>query len=180
MKAVAVAVVVVVVVIMVVLFGMTVVALSFSAVLHRCMGTDGQIHTEGESFKSSDGCNTCTCTEHGVTCTEMACSPSGVFMRVCMCVCVCVCLRVCVCLYVCVCMCMCVCVCVCVRVHACVPACLVRMYVRTRVLGSMRACARARLCVCVCVCVYMFACVRACVRARAVLVLNLESYNFFT
>src|SRR3989338_8962006 len=28
----------------------------------------------GESFPSSDGCNTCTCTEIGIACTERACA----------------------------------------------------------------------------------------------------------
>jgi hypothetical protein len=35
---------------------------------------DGHRHRLGESFPSSDGCNTCTCTSRGVICTERACA----------------------------------------------------------------------------------------------------------
>lgn len=31
----------------------------------------------GEGFPSPDGCNTCTCTQHGVACTERACAPQS-------------------------------------------------------------------------------------------------------
>ncbi len=34
-------------------------------------------HKIGESFKSPDGCNTCTCTEHGAACTKMYCVPQS-------------------------------------------------------------------------------------------------------
>jgi hypothetical protein len=30
-------------------------------------------HELGESWPAEDGCNTCTCTEEGVACTELAC-----------------------------------------------------------------------------------------------------------
>lgn len=32
-------------------------------------------HAVGDSFPSTDGCNTCTCTQSGIACTKMACSP---------------------------------------------------------------------------------------------------------
>ncbi|MBK8258989.1 MAG: hypothetical protein IPK82_40810 [Polyangiaceae bacterium] len=35
---------------------------------------DGENHNFGEEFPSTDGCNTCTCTEYGVACTDMACT----------------------------------------------------------------------------------------------------------
>jgi hypothetical protein len=31
----------------------------------------------GDTFKSLDGCNSCTCTAQGITCTELACAPGG-------------------------------------------------------------------------------------------------------
>ncbi len=31
----------------------------------------------GASFKSSDGCNSCTCTSNGIACTELACAAGG-------------------------------------------------------------------------------------------------------
>lgn len=34
---------------------------------------DGVSYEVGDSFPSNDGCNTCSCTEQGVACTEMAC-----------------------------------------------------------------------------------------------------------
>jgi hypothetical protein len=34
---------------------------------------DGNVYQDGESFKASDGCNTCFCEEGEVGCTEMAC-----------------------------------------------------------------------------------------------------------
>ncbi|MFH0817433.1 MAG: hypothetical protein V1909_02250 [Candidatus Micrarchaeota archaeon] len=33
-------------------------------------------HSLGDRWKSSDGCNTCSCTKSGAACTEMACLPS--------------------------------------------------------------------------------------------------------
>ncbi|PKN39530.1 MAG: hypothetical protein CVU63_15530 [Deltaproteobacteria bacterium HGW-Deltaproteobacteria-20] len=36
---------------------------------------DGKHYAPGESFPSSDGCNTCTCGEAGVGCTKRACAP---------------------------------------------------------------------------------------------------------
>lgn len=36
---------------------------------------EGEWKRVGESFPSSDGCNTCTCTERGVVCTKRACVP---------------------------------------------------------------------------------------------------------
>lgn len=41
---------------------------ALSTDLSQCEG-----HVLGETYKSSDGCNTCTCTEHGGACTKMAC-----------------------------------------------------------------------------------------------------------
>lgn len=38
---------------------------------------DGTRYDEGASFPSSDGCNTCSCEDGGVACTEMACDPGG-------------------------------------------------------------------------------------------------------
>ncbi|XP_046350700.2 uncharacterized protein LOC124131459 [Haliotis rufescens] len=35
---------------------------------------NGQIYHTGEGFKSTDGCNTCGCTNGFVFCTEMACA----------------------------------------------------------------------------------------------------------
>jgi len=41
---------------------------------------DGVTHQVGDSFRSSDGCNMCTCEEGGgVACTEMACDTSCVW-----------------------------------------------------------------------------------------------------
>ena len=37
---------------------------------------DGKTHAVGESFPSTDGCNTCSCTETGVACTQRACAPA--------------------------------------------------------------------------------------------------------
>lgn len=37
---------------------------------------DGAIYGEGQSFPSTDGCNTCYCMAAGVACTKMACAPS--------------------------------------------------------------------------------------------------------
>jgi hypothetical protein len=31
----------------------------------------------GDTFKSLDGCNDCSCTENGIACTERACAPGG-------------------------------------------------------------------------------------------------------
>lgn len=31
------------------------------------------VYNVGDSFNSTDGCNTCHCTSHGVSCTEMFC-----------------------------------------------------------------------------------------------------------
>lgn len=44
---------------------------------------NGWAYSDGESFQSSDGCNTCSCSNGQVACTEMACdtttdSSSGV------------------------------------------------------------------------------------------------------
>lgn len=36
---------------------------------------DGVSYEVGDSFPANDGCNTCSCTEDGVACTEMACEP---------------------------------------------------------------------------------------------------------
>ncbi|XP_064613977.1 kielin/chordin-like protein [Liolophura sinensis] len=37
---------------------------------------NGNIYKPGDSFNSTDGCNTCSCSENGqVACTEMACLP---------------------------------------------------------------------------------------------------------
>ncbi|EYF03285.1 hypothetical protein [Chondromyces apiculatus] len=36
---------------------------------------EGQGYNVGDSFPSDDGCNTCTCTESGIACTEAACAP---------------------------------------------------------------------------------------------------------
>lgn len=36
---------------------------------------DGKTYALGEQFASSDGCNSCTCSEAGVACTERACLP---------------------------------------------------------------------------------------------------------
>ncbi|KAK7099771.1 U-reduvitoxin-Pr21-like [Littorina saxatilis] len=54
----------------------------------RCMGSDGRIHSSGDSFKSADGCNTCGCRDGFIMCTERAClngcldSTSGTFHQV--------------------------------------------------------------------------------------------------
>lgn len=37
---------------------------------------DGRTLALGEQVPSTDGCNTCTCTEHGVMCTELFCPPA--------------------------------------------------------------------------------------------------------
>jgi hypothetical protein len=44
---------------------------------HDRAGCDygGAQHAVGARFPDADGCNTCTCTEDGVACTEMACAP---------------------------------------------------------------------------------------------------------
>jgi hypothetical protein len=34
---------------------------------------DGKVYEEGDSFKSTDGCNTCGCNNKEVVCTLMAC-----------------------------------------------------------------------------------------------------------
>jgi hypothetical protein len=34
---------------------------------------EGKIYNEGEGFKASDGCNSCSCTNGRVACTLMAC-----------------------------------------------------------------------------------------------------------
>lgn len=34
---------------------------------------NGWAYTDGESFSASDGCNTCTCSNGDIVCTEMAC-----------------------------------------------------------------------------------------------------------
>lgn len=34
---------------------------------------EGEIYNVGEGFTATDGCNTCTCTEEGISCTAMAC-----------------------------------------------------------------------------------------------------------
>ena len=34
-------------------------------------------YTVGDTFPSSDGCNTCTCTAQGIACTLRACGPAG-------------------------------------------------------------------------------------------------------
>lgn len=36
---------------------------------------EGETYTLGDRFPSSDGCNTCSCSESGVACTERACAP---------------------------------------------------------------------------------------------------------
>ena len=38
---------------------------------------DGQTYAEGSSFPATDGCNTCSCANGMVMCTEMACDPTG-------------------------------------------------------------------------------------------------------
>lgn len=37
---------------------------------------NGIVHNSGESFNSTDGCNTCSCNEGSVACTERACEPA--------------------------------------------------------------------------------------------------------
>jgi hypothetical protein len=37
----------------------------------------GERHAAGESFPSTDGCNTCSCSEAGVACTRKACAPTA-------------------------------------------------------------------------------------------------------
>jgi hypothetical protein len=36
---------------------------------------DGQFYDDGESFPASDGCNTCSCDDGAVGCTELGCNP---------------------------------------------------------------------------------------------------------
>ena len=38
---------------------------------------DGTTYAEGSSFPATDGCNTCSCTDGMVVCTEMACAAGG-------------------------------------------------------------------------------------------------------
>lgn len=38
---------------------------------------DGVNYSVGTNFKSSDGCNTCSCTTSGIACTTMACAAGG-------------------------------------------------------------------------------------------------------
>jgi hypothetical protein len=38
---------------------------------------DGQTYAAGSSFPATDGCNTCSCADGMVACTEMACAPDG-------------------------------------------------------------------------------------------------------
>lgn len=46
----------------------------------RCGGRtcsyDGKTYNDGDTFKSTDGCNTCTCTNGAVACTKKACQQS--------------------------------------------------------------------------------------------------------
>jgi hypothetical protein len=37
---------------------------------------DGKHYAIGDSFPSSDGCNSCSCTQNGAACTERGCAPS--------------------------------------------------------------------------------------------------------
>jgi hypothetical protein len=44
----------------------------------RCIGDDGRERLPGESFPSSDGCNTCACDAMGrIACTARACAPDA-------------------------------------------------------------------------------------------------------
>lgn len=36
---------------------------------------NGNTYKDGEGFKSSDGCNSCSCQNGQIACTEMACLP---------------------------------------------------------------------------------------------------------
>lgn len=46
----------------------------------QCM-SDGYAYPNGSSFKSSDGCNTCSCSNGEAVCTEMACDSPGVVVE---------------------------------------------------------------------------------------------------
>lgn len=35
------------------------------------------VYQVGDKFKALDGCNDCTCTDEGITCTEIACDPNS-------------------------------------------------------------------------------------------------------
>lgn len=42
-----------------------------------CGFDDTPAYSLGQTFKSPDGCNDCTCTEDGIMCTMRACAPAG-------------------------------------------------------------------------------------------------------
>jgi hypothetical protein len=42
--------------------------------LHQRCEYNGWAYADGESFPSSDGCNTCICSNGETVCTEMACT----------------------------------------------------------------------------------------------------------
>lgn len=43
---------------------------------------NGKQYWAGDSFRSTDGCNTCYCSAHGGTvCTEMFCQPSKLYTK---------------------------------------------------------------------------------------------------
>lgn len=56
-------------------------------VLAACGGDDdtgpgtctyqGMTYALGDTFPEGDGCNSCSCTDHGVTCTIIFCGPDG-------------------------------------------------------------------------------------------------------
>ena len=45
-------------------------ATSRNAEVNKCVDKEGLLYEEGESYTHVDGCNTCTCTEHGGVCTK--------------------------------------------------------------------------------------------------------------
>ena len=47
----------------------------------HCM-YNNSVHKTGESFNSTDGCNTCFCYHGYIGCTERACAPIGMYIPV--------------------------------------------------------------------------------------------------